>query len=62
MYWNGDNLIIDVVNNVTSLQLHDEFFLNDVIQLNEYMLLYCDYMWYQWHHIATINNIHNNVM
>jgi hypothetical protein len=47
MYWNGDNLIIDVVNNVTSLQLHDEFFLNDVIQLNEYMLLYCDYMWYQ---------------
>ncbi len=54
MYWNGANLAINVVNNTIGLQVCYEFFLSDVIQLNEYIIiilslsgvakrLYCNY-------------------
>lgn len=39
VYWNGDNLKISVLNNAINLQLHDKFFYNNGIKLNEYMVI-----------------------
>jgi hypothetical protein len=62
VYWNGTNLAINVVNNTIGLQVCDEFFLSDVIQLNEYIIIILSLSGVAKDYIATTNNMHNNVM